>query len=69
MNDGLLIAIAMTFVCGWFVTEGLMTGTLVALPVRFARNRQPYGYWFCISFFVFMAAIFWLAWAVESGIL
>ena len=63
------LPIGMTLCCGWFIVEGFATGTVVALPVRFERDRQPKGFWFCMLFYGFMLAITWAAWLSERGVL
>ena len=62
MDDGLLIALLVTTVSGWFVVQGLLKGVVVALPVRFERARTPIAFWFVIAFYAFMTATIWLAW-------
>jgi hypothetical protein len=62
MDNGLLIALLVTTVSGWFVIEGLLKGVVVALPVRFERARTPIAFWFVIALYAFTTAIIWLAW-------
>ncbi len=62
MDDGLVIALLVTTMSGWFVLEGLLKGVVVALPVRFERARTPIAFWFVMAFYALMTAITWLAW-------
>lgn len=50
-------AAAMTFA----VAEGLITGRVTALPVRFERTRQPISFWLITSIYTAIGIGFLIA--------